>query len=154
MFTFPIPSWKTKTTKKKIVIFLQQKVCFFFSPFLANFHSCSFYEREKDKKIQSTKDKSDDDPREGGEWGGGPLVVVSEKFCLIVSSQDPPTTPPPHIVQVIQVKDVRMFPSMNKWQREREREERNKLLSSFDSDKMSLGIKSQHSTTKMVKKRY
>jgi len=58
-----------------------------------------------------------------------------------VSSQDPLPPPPktPHIVQVIQVKDVRMFPKMYKWQK-RERE-KNKLLSSFDSDKMSLSQK-------------
>ncbi len=64
---------------------------------------------------------------------------MSGKFCLIVSSQDP--SPTPHILQVIQVKDVRMFPTMYKWQKRRER--KIKLLSSFDSDKMSL---SQEST--------
>ncbi len=60
---------KPKQQRKKLLSFCNKKFVCFFSPFLANFHSCSFYEREKDKKIQSTKDKSDDDPWEGGEWG-------------------------------------------------------------------------------------
>jgi hypothetical protein len=54
---------ENQKSKEKLLSFLQQKVCFSF-PFLANFHSSSFYEREKTKRPKSTKDKSDDDP-----WG-------------------------------------------------------------------------------------
>jgi hypothetical protein len=108
--------------EKNCYLFATKSLFVFFPLSLQTFILVHFMKEKKTKRSKAQKTKvMMIHGRE--ENGGGPLVVVSGKFCLIVSSQDPPT-PPPHIVQVNQVKGVRMFPSMNKWQRERERREK------------------------------
>jgi hypothetical protein len=64
-----------KEKLKKNCYLCATKVCFSF-PFLANFHSSSFYEREKTKrsKAQKTKVMIHGGRRMG--WGDKPFVVV------------------------------------------------------------------------------